>query len=180
MFLVCFHGFVSFFLFSEKRGGKKGKFYQGIFTANVTSSRVTGRNHVQLTSTYDGINTCGMLYVYRCLGKARLPNNEIARTVCLDYTMAGAKAFHEVMKRSYEGSSTPNDDNDSNDAHKTKKRKFRFVYLSGAAAERDQTKPLWFMQEYRRIRVSSLLFSSPHPPFFSSSSPRLLCPPPPK
>ena len=35
------------------------------------------------------------------------------------------------------------------------RQKFRFVYLSGGAAERDQTKPLWFMQDYRRIRVSS-------------------------
>lgn len=35
------------------------------------------------------------------------------------------------------------------------KQKFRFVYLSGGVAERDQTKPLWFMQDYRRIRVSS-------------------------
>ncbi|KAI4248291.1 MAG: hypothetical protein L6R42_009324, partial [Xanthoria sp. 1 TBL-2021] len=32
------------------------------------------------------------------------------------------------------------------------KKKFRFVYLSGGAAERDQTKPLWFKQDYRRIR----------------------------
>ncbi|KAL8888021.1 MAG: hypothetical protein Q9215_004473 [Flavoplaca cf. flavocitrina] len=32
------------------------------------------------------------------------------------------------------------------------KHKFRFVYLSVDPAERNQTKPLWFMQDYRRIR----------------------------
>ena len=31
--------------------------------------------------------------------------------------------------------------------------KFRFAYCSGIAAERDQEKKLWFMQEGRRIRV---------------------------
>jgi len=65
------------------------------------------------------------------LGKARMPDNDQARQVIIDYTLAAAQAF------------TPTSTTD---------KKFRFVYLSGAASERDQTKPLWFMQDYRRIR----------------------------
>ncbi|CAG8903278.1 unnamed protein product [Penicillium egyptiacum] len=64
------------------------------------------------------------------LGKAHMPNNDIARRVSLDYTLAAAKVFRETCQKP-----------------------FRFLYCSGAAAERDQNKPLWFMQEYRHIRV---------------------------
>lgn len=35
-------------------------------------------------------------------------------------------------------------------------RRFRFVYLSGALAERDQEKPLWIMHDSRLVKVSSL------------------------
>ncbi|KAJ6007184.1 hypothetical protein N7522_005535 [Penicillium canescens] len=63
------------------------------------------------------------------LGKARMPDNDTARHVSLDYTLTAARVFQETCQ-------TP----------------FRFIYCSGAAAERDQTKPLWFMQDYRRIR----------------------------
>lgn len=66
----------------------------------------------------------------RTLGKALIPNNDIARQVSVDYTLAAAQLFQETCQKP-----------------------FRFIYCSGAAAERDQTKPLWFMQEYRRIRV---------------------------
>jgi hypothetical protein len=54
--------------------------------------------------------------------------------VCLDYTIAGLKAM------------TPITIKDQN-------QKFRFIYLSGGAAERDQTKTLWFAKEYRHMRV---------------------------
>lgn len=73
--------------------------------------------------------------VFRSLGKARMPDMDVARKVSIDYTMAAARALKEQLD-------------------KDGKSKFRFVYLSGMAAERDQTKALWFMQEYRRIRVS--------------------------
>lgn len=59
-----------------------------------------------------------------------MPDNETARRVSVDYTLAAALVLQEMT------------DN-----------KIRFVYCSGAAAERDHNKPLWFMQEYRRIRV---------------------------
>ncbi|MCJ1267560.1 hypothetical protein MMC22_007445 [Lobaria immixta] len=65
------------------------------------------------------------------LGKARIPDNDAARKVSIEYTLAAAKAF------------TPTSSTE---------KKFRFVYVSGGGSERDQTKPLWFMQEYRRIR----------------------------
>lgn len=68
--------------------------------------------------------------LYRTLGKAHMPDNDVARRVSLDYTLAAAQVFQETCQKP-----------------------FRFIYCSGAATERDQTKPLWFMQEYRRIRV---------------------------
>lgn len=67
-----------------------------------------------------------------------MPDNDVARTVSVDYTIAAAEAFTHDR--------SPGDG-----------RKFRFVYLSGGAAEKDQTKPLWFKQDYRRIRVWFLL-----------------------
>ncbi|CRL22497.1 NAD(P)-binding domain [Penicillium camemberti] len=80
------------------------------------------------------------------LGKARMSDNDIARRVSLDYTLAAAQVFQETCQKP-----------------------FRFIYCSGAAAERDQTKPLWFMQEYRRIRgqvENALLgFDNDHPGF---------------
>lgn len=78
-------------------------------------------------SLHDAILTC---LLCRTLGKAHMPDNDIARRVSLDYTLAAAQVFQETCQKS-----------------------FRFIYCSGAAAERDQAKPLWFMQEYRRIRV---------------------------
>jgi len=68
------------------------------------------------------------------LGKT--PSTEIneARKACLDYTDAALKVMAPMKVK------------DSN-------RKFRFIYLSGALAERDQAKSLWFSQEYRHMRV---------------------------
>ena len=64
-----------------------------------------------------------------------MPDNETARKVSIDYTLAAAKAFREASEVAGDG------------------KKLRFVYLSGAAAERDQERSLWFIQEYRKIRV---------------------------
>ncbi|CAL8574940.1 hypothetical protein XPA_000886 [Xanthoria parietina] len=80
---------------------------------------------------FDGAEAC-----IWCLGKARVPDNDAARKICLEYTMAAAKKMSDVGATASSG----------------QRQKFRFVYLSGGAAERDQTKPLWFMQDYRRIR----------------------------
>ncbi|KAI4278463.1 MAG: hypothetical protein L6R38_005246 [Xanthoria sp. 2 TBL-2021] len=71
-----------------------------------------------------------------CLGKARVPDNDTARKICLEYTMAAVKKISDIGAT----------------ARRATKQKFRFVYLSGGAAERDQSKPLWFMQDYRRVR----------------------------
>jgi hypothetical protein len=70
------------------------------------------------------------------LGKT--PSAEIneARKACVDYTEAALKVMATIVG-------------------KDEKRKFRFVYLSGAASERDQAKSLWFAQDYRRMRVCS-------------------------
>ena len=72
-----------------------------------------------------------------------MPDNEAAKKISVDYTMAAARAFTQQTAA-----------NNNND------RKFRFVYLSGGAAERNQTKPLWFMRDYRRIRVYLHTFNS--------------------
>ena len=68
----------------------------------------------------------------RTLGKARMPDNDTARRVSLDYTLTAARVVQETCQKP-----------------------FRFIYCSGAGAERDQTKSLWMMQDYRRIRVIS-------------------------
>ncbi|KAJ5611337.1 hypothetical protein N7510_008056 [Penicillium lagena] len=87
--------------------------------------------------------------VSRTLGKARMPDNETARRVSVDYTLAAVRALQE-----------------------TTENKIRFVYCSGAAAECDHNKPLWFMQEYRRIRgqVETELMSlaEAHPDHFDA------------
>jgi hypothetical protein len=37
-----------------------------------------------------------------------------------------------------------------------KGEKFKFVFCSGMGAEWDQTKPLWFLKDTRRIKVSEI------------------------
>lgn len=63
---------------------------------------------------------------------------EESRKVSLDYTMAAAQAFtqHAAVAK---------------DSDRTN---VRFVYLSGAAVERDQEKSLWMLGEHRKMRVS--------------------------
>ncbi|KAJ5227341.1 uncharacterized protein N7469_007347 [Penicillium citrinum] len=63
------------------------------------------------------------------LTPTKVPDEETARRVSIGYTTTAAKLFNENCRKP-----------------------FRFVYCSGAGAEQDQTKPLWFMQDYRRIR----------------------------
>ncbi|KAI1762581.1 hypothetical protein GGR53DRAFT_415726 [Hypoxylon sp. FL1150] len=70
-----------------------------------------------------------------CLGKAWMNDSDTAKTVHVDFTMMAAKAL------------TNQTIDDSGNT-----RRLRFVYLSGGLAERDQEKPLWFQQDYRRIR----------------------------
>lgn len=69
----------------------------------------------------------------------------MARKVSIDYTLAAARIFNQHL--------TPENN---------KGEKFRFVYCSGAAAERDQTKSLWFAQEFRRIRVCFYIYPLPY------------------
>lgn len=75
----------------------------------------------------------------RALGKAYMPDMEEAKRVSTDYPLAAAHAFV--------GQYLPKDLGDG------QKLKFRFVYLSGNAAERDQDKPLWMLDKYLKIRV---------------------------
>jgi hypothetical protein len=59
---------------------------------------------------------------------------EKVRRICQDYTLIGLKAMVEVR--------------DS-----TATKPFRFLYMSGVAAERDQTKVPRFMAQYSLMRV---------------------------
>ncbi len=73
--------------------------------------------------------------------KSRALGFDEVRRVCQTCTLAGLQAMHE---------SSPS-------------KPFRFLYMSGIAAERDQTKKPDFMPEYSWMRVSaprSTVFSS--------------------
>lgn len=74
----------------------------------------------------------------RTLGKPYIPDIDEARRVSLDYTLAAARAFTEQQHAA---------------ARDGREAKFRFIYMSGKAVQRDQTKSLWFLSEYRKIRV---------------------------
>lgn len=63
---------------------------------------------------------------------------EQARKVCLDDTIAGLKSI----------------------VGSTKIQPFRFLYMSGADAERDQTKTPKFMPEYFLMRVNPHIATS--------------------
>ena len=74
----------------------------------------------------------------RALGNATI-NLEAGRKANFDTTLAGAQTFATSLPLQPDS-----------------KKPFRFVYVSGMLAERDQEKTLWFGQEGRRMRVSSL------------------------
>src|ERR1700761_770401 len=68
--------------------------------------------------------------------KSRSMDFEIVRRVCHDYTLVGLRAMVEARKET----TTP----------------FRFLYMSGSAAERDPTKTPRFMPQYSSMRVSNM------------------------
>lgn len=74
-----------------------------------------------------------------CLGKATS-----GKEVHMDYTMAAANAFVKELA-----------------AQLGPGKKLRFVYLSGALAEKDQKKALWVLGNARRLRVSFSLLQIP-------------------
>ncbi|TKA76336.1 hypothetical protein B0A49_02693 [Cryomyces minteri] len=65
------------------------------------------------------------------LGSARFSDHATFRRMTVDYATAAAKAFSTLPS-----ASTP----------------FRFVFLSGVLAERNQDKSLWFLGDGRRIK----------------------------
>lgn len=87
----------------------------------------------QLTGAMQGADAC-----IWCIGT--VPSfsgaNDDARRVNVEYVDAAAKAFQRACA-----------------AKKDEGKKFRFVYVSGGLAERDQGKQLWFASEFRRMRV---------------------------
>lgn len=71
------------------------------------------------------------------------PTLEIAREVNINYPTYAASTFGKTFAI-------------SQDKNKNKEKKFQFWYVSGKAVERDLTKPLWILQDARRIKVSKL------------------------
>ncbi|PKY02497.1 hypothetical protein P168DRAFT_291643 [Aspergillus campestris IBT 28561] len=84
----------------------------------------------QLTAALRGAHAC-----IWSLGvvPSRASDAQAIRRVTVDFTEQAAQAF----TRTCSGSGS----------------RFRFVYLSGSLAERDQSKSLWFSGPYRRVRV---------------------------
>ncbi|KAL4971680.1 hypothetical protein BDW66DRAFT_145653 [Aspergillus desertorum] len=72
---------------------------------------------------------------------SRASDEQAFRRVTLEYTSQAAKAFNNAFTASNEGGKEA-----------SAGPKFRFVYVSGGMAERDQSKPLWFNASYRRVR----------------------------
>ncbi|CAI7649039.1 unnamed protein product [Penicillium pancosmium] len=72
----------------------------------------------------------------------------MAQRISIEYTMTAARLFNESCQKP-----------------------FRFVYCSGFLAERDQTKRLWFFQNYRRtkgqVETDLLTFDDENPAFES-------------
>lgn len=62
----------------------------------------------------------------------------MARKVGVDYTLAGAQAMHDHLPAHVEGD-----------------KKFRFVFCSGMMAEWDQDRPLYFLNDTRKIKGSA-------------------------
>lgn len=84
----------------------------------------------QLTAALRGARAC--IWTLGVL-PSRASDAQAIRRVTVDFTEQAAQAF--TRNCSGRGS------------------RFRFVYLSGALAERDQSKSLWFAGPYRRVRV---------------------------
>lgn len=71
----------------------------------------------------------------------RFPDVEMCQKVHY-FTLTAANAFVNTLAPALNG------------------KKFKFVFCSGMGAEWDQTKPLWFMKDTRRIKVSDIRLPS--------------------
>lgn len=71
----------------------------------------------------------------RCLGLALPPTPEIANLLAFTYPKAFLDTFASVSSESEQQS-------------------LKFVLLSGALVEKDQSKRLWFLDQARKVRVS--------------------------
>lgn len=67
----------------------------------------------------------------RANGNRAMGDNNSLPEVEIDYPLAFANAFAPTIEKP-----------------------FRFIHCSGALIEKDQTKPLWFLEEGRRIKVN--------------------------
>lgn len=74
------------------------------------------------------------------LRPSQASNDDHSRRVSVDYMVAAASAFQNAFVSGPHFSPASGD-------------RFRFVYFSGGGVERDQQKTLWFMGNFRRLRV---------------------------
>jgi hypothetical protein len=80
--------------------------------------------------------------------KSRAMDPKEVETICFDYTVNGLRTMAALANKP-----------------------FRFVYTSGLLVERDQSKSLWFLANYRLMRVSR----SPKALLYYPSSINSLC-----
>lgn len=76
-----------------------------------------------------------------CLGGKLpdFPSLDVAKKVCIDYTLAAANAFAETLAPRLKAQG-----------------KFRFVFCSGRGAEPDAGKGLWVFSDTRKVKVWSI------------------------
>ncbi|KAL4924616.1 putative nucleoside-diphosphate-sugar epimerase [Aspergillus undulatus] len=83
--------------------------------------------------------------------KAGKVDEVTAKRVSVEYPAAAVGAF----QRAFLAGDGDGEREGDGDGQRKDKRKFRFVYISGAAAERDQNRSLWYWRDYRRLRGES-------------------------
>jgi hypothetical protein len=90
---------------------------------------------VQVVRIRESESSSNALDFRRCLGLAMPPTPEIAHLLAFTYPQAFLDAFARI--------STDED-----------LLGFKFVSLSGALVEKDQSRSLWFLDQERKVRVS--------------------------
>lgn len=114
------------------------------------SIALPGRDFVSL-QRLKGVYRC------RCAGSPRPPSKEIGEAMFLSAPIVFLDAISQTCTEA------------------TPANPFRYLLCSGIAVERDQSRSLWFLSEYRKMRVSALTaFATLHsPPHCYADTPHL-------
>ncbi|KAL4900112.1 hypothetical protein BDW74DRAFT_162392 [Aspergillus multicolor] len=103
----------------------------------ITESDFLSYSDPALTDEIRGASAC-LWTIGITPAKLKELNEEEKRVISLDYLAAASKAFTELS---------------STDAKAGKK--FRFIFISGIAAERDQERALWYWNDFWKLRGES-------------------------